>query len=903
MWGDTYLLPYISQLNVNVRQLASFGLAFLFLGTAFFWFPATSEEVTGQEQDIGLYLYSENGVGKLHTRESPNHGDTDSVNIPAGSSYYFALNYSLQADLGVKSYRPSADVAFYTYLYGNSGTSTGHLNLNVRDGTTMTGGEIIASGDVTIDSIFGGQRGKHQVEIYWIEDNGPNYQFDLDHFIVYELENDGANAITIYIDGGNNNDPADECDECSRLITTTNPINDIDIDTESYNLETTDLDDLVASDNFQPNLPVDFSKVFVSAQALNAFGTYDITEFKVTIFDSDDNVLFEGNEELEEPEDNRGTNDFDEMSWNYNDDMEPSEKHNGKGYYTVRVAAVNQQGNEFFLDKTIQMDAYGLYLSTPEAQQDVPVGESVSYQISVRNSGHENDEFTIEPSSTSEDWVVSPQTWTSNTLSPGAEDSVTFTVTADDSTEMVGQNTIVLFTGRSENSVTPVNFELTTKTSVGAAYDISMYFDNPDSGQAVTSFSTTGVAGSWNQYELSIANQGQATDSVQLLSQEVPANWEITFEYNEVNEETIIVDDIPKSGEGNNVVNVTVWAKPAEGDEGVDTASIKLIGISQGDTNKTDTATLVLTRSFGLSLSLVPQSSSGIFINKQAGQEFEVDLLLQSSIEGDHTIELYMGDTFPDGSGGWTYYFKENGATVSDVSISGGESKSLDLFITVGSQAVYKEDGDTFDVCARDIEDASDAAVKKQLTVILAFSGGFEISSLQYRETLAPGDSFTFQLTIENKANAPDEFTLFASSVPSGWRVLFVNDDIFAIEGGRTISVPIQVVVSDEARDGDQESITISVRSDISNQDKQQSFVIDVEQGFTARLTTAISDLWYIFVFFALIIVVGAISYNQQDDEDWDDEEEYESPPSSPPSLESSNTADSSSDDDWDDWD
>ena len=115
------------------------------------------------------------------------------------------------------------------------------------------------------------------------------------------------------------------------------------------------------------------------------------------------------------------------------------------------------------------------------------------------------------------------------------------------------------------------------------------------------------------------------------------------------------------------------------------------------------------------------------------------------------------------------------------------------------------------------------------------------------------------------------------------------------------MSVPIKIEVSDEAKDGDQESITISIFSDISNQEKQQSFVVDVEQGFTARLTTAISDLWYIFVFFALIIVVGAISYNQQDDEDWDDEEEYESPSS--PQDQAPSETESPSNDDWDDWD
>ena len=222
------------------------------------------------------------------------------------------------------------------------------------------------------------------------------------------------------------------------------------------------------------------------------------------------------------------------------------------------------------------MDAYGVYLNTPETQQSVAVGGDVSYQILVRNSGDENDKFTIEPSETSDNWVVSPQSWTSNTLSPGEEQSITFTVSAADSTDMVGKNTIVVFTGRSENSVTPVNFDLETKTSVGAAYEISMYFDDPNSGQAVTSLSTNGVAGDWNQYQLSIANQGQATDSVQLISQEVPADWEIKFEYNDLNDGTIIVSDIPRLGDGYNVANVTVWAKPAQGGD-TDTASIKSV--------------------------------------------------------------------------------------------------------------------------------------------------------------------------------------------------------------------------------------------------------------------------------------------------------------------------------------
>ena len=156
-------------------------------------------------------------------------------------------------------------------------------------------------------------------------------------------------------------------------------------------------------------------------------------------------------------------------------------------------------------------------------------------------------------------------------MSPGDEQTVAFTVSAADSAEMVGKNTIVVFTGRSENSVTPVNFDLETKTSVGAAYEISMYFDDPSIGQAVTSFSANGVAGDWNQYQLSIANQGQATDSVQLISQDVPPDWEIEFEYNDLRDGSITVTDIPRLGDGYNVANVTIWAKPAQGGD-IDTA-------------------------------------------------------------------------------------------------------------------------------------------------------------------------------------------------------------------------------------------------------------------------------------------------------------------------------------------
>jgi uncharacterized membrane protein len=178
----------------------------------------------------------------------------------------------------------------------------------------------------------------------------------------------------------------------------------------------------------------------------------------------------------------------------------------------------------------------------------------------------------------------------------------------------------------------------------------------------------------------------------------------------------------------------------------------------------------------------------------------------------------------------------------------------------------------------------------------LKLTDGFEMSALKYKEVLGPGDSYTFQLNIENKANGDDRFTLSAPSVPSGWRIVFPNGMVFDVLAGRSVTVPIQVTSSDESKDGDKKTIQISISSDLSNQVQQQSFVVEVEQGFTAKLVTSFSDLWYIFAFLGLIVVIGFATYSRQEDSDWDYDGDYadEEGPSPP--------QDKQSDDDWDDW-
>ena len=159
---------------------------------------------------------------------------------------------------------------------------------------------------------------------------------------------------------------------------------------------------------------------------------------------------------------------------------------------------------------------------------------------------------------------------------------------------------------------------------------------------------------------------------------------------------------------------------------------------------------------------------------------------------------------------------------------------------------------------------------------------------------MGPGDKFVFLLNLENNANGDDRFTLSAPSVPSGWRVIFPKGQIFDVPAGRSITAEIEITASDDSRDGDQVTIDISIRSELSTSESTQSFVVEIEQGFTAKLVNTFSDLWYIFAFLGIIIVIGYITYSRQDD-DWEYEDDDEAT-----SYQEETTEEP--EDDWDDW-
>ena len=230
----------------------------------------------------------------------------------------------------------------------------------------------------------------------------------------------------------------------------------------------------------------------------------------------------------------------------------------------------------------------------------------------------------------------------------------------------------------------------------------------------------------------------------------------------------------------------------------------------------------------------------------------------------------------------------------------GGESLPLDLVVTVASSANYRDGGYLVEAFA---EDVGDPLVRSRLvlTFNMALAADFQLSSPQKRAAVGPGEAHSFTLEIDNLGNTNDNYTLQAPSVPSGWRVSFYDNDgtsvgVLPVEAGRTELVKVRVTASDDVRNGDSEAITVTATSEFSRDQEELVFTVEIEEGFGARLSRTLGDLWYVFVLLGLLMAVGAAMYYRS--EDWEEDEEWDEESDEP----SPAPAADSTGDDWDDW-
>ena len=831
-----------------------------------------AEAVNAESEIIGLYFTEPDNSPEFHTiRPSADFEDRETIVIgpTGGTSETIATIESFATDLEIEPYNSAAGDAFKILLYAEVDENTGgprDIEIKVFDSDTPDGtseSDMIAYTDScsikTREVGFGDPEpngeDENECDIPISGDGedcdglsfGTSYTFCSGNYLVMEIVNEGDFDVYISIDSE---------ETPSHLLTIAAPVKDITIDTFSLDLNSNSDLERVATTYFEPNLPDDKAKMFFSGTVTDSFGGYDVRDVLIKVTDSSDSEVFSETVEVSlSEEDVDGAVVYGEITWDYLGDV-------NAGIYTVHAEVrthasdpENEDDYYYSVSSPITMEEYGAYVHSDVTEQGITEDGYVDYSVSVVNSGDNSDSFEITADGAPSGWSVNPLSDNTGSLSAGQEYTTSFRVTLEDSNTN-NEIAVILFTAHS-NGDDDVSFSLTTTTTIGEGYDVEVMFENGETS------GHDALANEWNAFSLQVMNEGLSRDTIRLTSTSSNNLWGLEFEY--AGDRSTILDIVDIDAKSN--VTVTVWIQPSPAGN-QDTNQFTIEGVSDNMSDARYSVSFYVERYFQIDLDA---TSGSEYLDMSAGGTREVSFTITSNVEGTNTFELST-ENLPSG---WSTDF-DGLANGDSITLNEGQTEVFKLSVTLSQQAVYTDNG--YEIRVKVIhQDDSSIFSQQILTFNIQKITTFQVAATVTKATVAPDESFTFTLEIDNQGNVDSTFVVSALSVPSGWRVTFPDGSSIPISAGSTSSVQVEIASSADSKNGDSEIITIVVsRTDADGTSEQsKDFTIDVEDAFGGRLMSTIEDTWYVFVFLILVIVVGVSSLRSADsDEDWDEDRE-----------------------------
>ena len=309
-------------------------------------------------------------------------------------------------------------------------------------------------------------------------------------------------------------------------------------------------------------------------------------------------------------------------------------------------------------------------------------GETGSNRFTVENIG--NTEWTVTAKATADDFDVS--NWI-EFASPSssflgekntADDQHTFEfqVTPDDSVEASTQVPIKI-QGRSG---TEIGCEKILTLNVGQAYDASA---------SLSQSSLSNVEpGTSKSVTMTITNQGNGVDTIQISAANVPTGWQVSFSQSSVT--------LPSSQSENNQGSVTIDVLVPEGaSAGSDSINFN-IGHGGGSTP-------YATKTLSVSVAQVHDLTTSIISDSQKGKSdqvvrYPIDISNTGNVNDNFKLQACdPNDITGCNSPLWESTFSNNqGVTITQISIDSGVTKRIYLDVTIEGE----ENGDRASVSA-----------------------------------------------------------------------------------------------------------------------------------------------------------------------------------------------------------
>ena len=437
-------------------------------------------------------------------------------------------------------------------------------------------------------------------------------------------------------------------------------------------------------------------------------------------------------------------------------DVEISEDAEEDEYARIRVTATSQNaGYSYAIDAEMWCNTsvtdgrtYGITIETDDSERTVTPDHTVTYDVTVTNTGNEEDTFTLSVTEPPTGWEASLDQY-EVILGGGAFTLLHLSVTAPAEAQE-GEWVVVTVDGYSQKR-DHHRAILDTNTTIRIpirAVDIAVdvYNLQEDPGVAVV-------------YTLTVYNNGTDPDSYDLAITRKPAQWQT-----ELSDATLM--DIPAGADETATLTVTIppWAL------NFNFAEVDVTATSQGNNSKSDTVTTNTTvntiRSFGL-------GADGFQFTLFPGNSTLITFTITNYGNGAESFD-FVHSILPK-SPDWGSVWDPAGQNVLDIDPAGG-SGQFTLNISVPADATPMWGNFTVTVVMH-----SDGTQRLEfpMSVRVVHFAALDVAADTTVATIQPGTPYAFGLTISNRGNDEDTFDLSVSGLPGNWQGRFKQASLY----------------------------------------------------------------------------------------------------------------------------
>jgi len=427
----------------------------------------------------------------------------------------------------------------------------------------------------------------------------------------------------------------------------------------------------------------------------------------------------------------------------------------------ITVTATPDYGDTATITTTTRVaQTYGIQTSAATSLKHTVGGSAVTFTVKVNNSGNGQDTVTLTHSGEPSGWTVTHVS-SASISALGSTDVVVSVIPPSKTTAGTYQTTL-----KAASSDGKTNSQTTLVVIIDAQYGLSM------SSSDVSKYVTPKVPA---YYNLSVTNTGNTDDFAVITILNAPSLW------------TVLPTSNPVSLGPNATKTFQILVNAPQSALAGTQFQIKIQASSNGNASiqRELSINAVVNQIFDPVVTPIQNTK---VVSPGSSVTFKINVTNNGN--GNDTVDLSVSGV-PTGQG-WVFNFNPTSVTLTP-----GATKTVDLQFSIGSHAAYGDNQVT-------VKGTSHGTVKVGTTTIVVSVSQFYNLALvpdgAATKRADPGGTVTFNFSVTNIGNGPDDISFSLVGLPAGWVSYFSKATVYNLPANGTQSTMLTLELPSTSR-------------------------------------------------------------------------------------------------------